>query len=99
MGRELVALELNNTWDLVHRPLDRKDIGSRWVYKVKYKANGYRKVEGQTVAKGHTQLEGFDYNETFSLIAKIVSLRTLLVVASIKQWSLYQMDVSNAFLH
>lgn len=49
------------------------------------------------VAKVHTQIEGFDYKEIFSPIAKIVLVRTLLVVASIKRWFIYQMSVSNVF--
>ena len=40
MEVELAALERNRTWSLVHLPSDKKPIGSRWIYKIKYKADG-----------------------------------------------------------
>ncbi|KAL0458803.1 UNVERIFIED_CONTAM: Retrovirus-related Pol polyprotein from transposon RE2 [Sesamum latifolium] len=100
MQQELEALEQNNTWEIVHLPKDKRAIGSKWVYKVKLKSDGsVDRYNARLVAKGYNQVEGVDYINRFSPIAKVVTARTFLVIGSSYNWPIHQIDINNVFLH
>ncbi|KAI9186576.1 hypothetical protein LWI28_018726 [Acer negundo] len=100
MQSELQALRANGTWSLATLPAGKTPIGYRWVYKVKRRSDGsVGRYKARLVAKGFTQLEGIDYQDTFSPTAKIISVHCLLALAATYGWSLHQMDFNNAFLH
>lgn len=66
MDRELESLRINDVWDLVELPKDRKAVGSKWVFKLKMNADGsVERYKARLVAQGFTQKFGVDYDETF----------------------------------
>lgn len=98
--QEYLAHMINNTWELVDRPEGRKLIGNRFVLKTKLKQDGsIEKRKARLVAKGYTQIDGIDFQETFSPVARMSSIRMLLALAVEKGLVVHQMDVVTAFLN
>ena len=87
-------------WDLVELPDGKKPIGSKWVFKKKLNATGkVEKYKARLVAKGYSQVEGIDFGEIFSPVAKMTSIRFLLSLAAKFDLEVEQMDVKTTFLH
>eukprot|EP00253_Pinus_taeda_P028123 PITA_28123 len=75
-------------------------VGLRWIYKVKYAADGgVEKYKARFVAKGYAQKEGIDYEETFAPVAKYTSIRSVISLKKHMGWKIHQMDVKIAFLN
>ena len=75
-------------------------ISCKWIYKIKTKSDGSIEwYKARLIAKGFTQEYGIDYEETFAPVVKMTSICTLIVLIVARQWSLYQIDVKNAFLN
>jgi hypothetical protein len=96
---ELDSLRKNNTWTIVDKPEGVNLISPKWVFKIKWLPNGQiDKYKARLVARGFTQQHGVNYDETFSPVMRLESLRILLAVAVLRGLLIHQMDVVLAYL-
>ena len=100
MQSEMDSLHHNSTWELVNLPAGKRALPCKWVYKLKVTANeGKPKYKARLVAKGFKQQHGVDFDEIFSPVVKMTTLRTVLGLVTIEDMELVQMDVKTTFLH
>ena len=103
--KEAILAEYNSliekqTWKLVQLPPNRKPLGCKWVFKLKRRADGsLDKYKARLVAKGYDQIEGLDFNETFSPVVRMTTIRLLLAMATNLDCEIQQMDVKTTFLN
>eukprot|EP00253_Pinus_taeda_P018696 PITA_18696 len=99
MVEEYSSIMTNDVWEIVPRPEHRSVVGSRWIYKIKYATDdNIDKCKARFVAKGYAQKEGIDYEETFALVARYTSIRSIIFLAAQMGWEIHQMDVKAMFL-
>ena len=100
MQKEMESIYSNDVWDLVELPNNRRPVGCKWVFKRKTKANGsIERYKARLVARGFSQKQGLDYDETFSPVIRFESFRSLVAVAVQKGLKLHQLDITAAFLN
>ena len=100
MVEEMTTFHSTSTWDLVTLPAGKSSVSCRWVYTVKIDSDGgVNRLKARLVTKGYTQIYGSVYYDTFSPIAKMASIRLFFSMAAMRSWSLYQLDIKNAFLY
>jgi hypothetical protein len=100
MKSEMESMYENQVWNLVDPPEGTKPIECKWIFKRKTDVNGNVTVhKARLVAKGFRQVQGVDYDETFSPVAMLKSVRILLAIAAYFDYEIWQMDVKTAFLN
>ena len=93
------TLSKNKNWDLVPSSHHQEAIRCWWVFKVKHNVDDtVNRYTARLVAKGYVQTHNANYEETFALVEKMTTIRTVITLATAKGWHLHQMDVKNAFL-
>lgn len=100
MQAKISGLLEQGTWKLCDLPKGRKAIKCKWVYIVKRDENGdveWYKV--RLVAKGFTQVQGIDYEETFAPVARLESWQYLIALATLSDWEIHQIDFDCAYLN
>ena len=100
MDDEMRALIQNDTWEIVNLPKEKKLVGCRWIFTLKYNTDGtLDRHKARLVARGYTQAYGIDYQETFAHVAKLNTIRIMISLAINLDWPLLQYDIKNAFLN
>ena len=100
MQEEMDSLLENKTWELVKLPKERKSLQNKWVYRIKQDGEGKKeRYKARLVVKGFAQKEGIDFNEIFSPVVKMSSIRVVLGLIAALNLECEQLDVKTAFLH
>jgi hypothetical protein len=99
MKAEMDAVEKNRTWELVDLPRGHRAITLKWVFKLKRDEVGaIIKHKARLVTRGFLQREGIDFDDAFTPVARMESVR-LLALAAQEGWRVHHMDVKSAFLN
>ena len=100
MMDEYHSIMKNDVWEIVPIPEGKSMVTSRWLYKLKHAADGsVEKYKARFVARGFSQVEGIDYDETFVSVAQYTFIKALISIAAEMGWKIHQMDVKTAFLN
>lgn len=100
MNEEMDVLLSRKTWTLVQPPLEVKLVPCRWVCTIKHNLDGtVIRYKARWVAKDFPQVYGIDYNDIFSLVSKLNTIRVLFFLAINQNWQLHQLGIKNVFLY
>ncbi|CAL1354730.1 unnamed protein product [Linum trigynum] len=100
MQDEMDSLYENKTFELVKLSKGKRALKNKWVFKIKHdEHNRQPRFKARLVVKGFSQRKGIDFDEIFSPVVKMTSIRTVLGLATSLNLEVEQMDVKTAFLH
>jgi len=88
------------TWELVEPPDGVNVVGSHFILHYKHDADGcIASQKAQLVTQGFTQVEGINYQETFSPMVKLSAIHMIIAIAACNDWELEQTDIDGAYLN
>ena len=86
----------NSAWEIVPRPVGKLVVGYRWIYNVNFFTDGcVEKYKARFVAQRFSQVEGIDYDETFTPVTRYSSIRSILALLAHMGWRIHHMDVKS----
>ena len=100
MHEEYVSIMNNDTLELTKKPTYKIPIGCKWLFKTKSNVDGIAdKFKARLVAKGYSQKEGIDYEDNFSLVARMNCITLMIILSTKFYWVLHQMDITSMLVN
>jgi hypothetical protein len=97
---EYQSIMNNDVWDIFLRPKGKFVVTSKWIYEIKHVVDrSFVKYKEIFMARGFSQVEGIDSEETFDLVSQYTSIHTIISLATCMGWRLHQMDVKTIVLN
>eukprot|EP00253_Pinus_taeda_P026327 PITA_26327 len=93
------SLAHNHTWDLLRVLASKTTLQNKWVYRLKEEDGGRKRYMCRLVVKGSIEKKGIDFDEIFSPVVKMTTIRTILSLVAVEDLHLEQLDVKTTFLH
>nr|GEZ44876.1 ribonuclease H-like domain-containing protein [Tanacetum cinerariifolium] len=95
-----VKLPFHSSDSIVTKSSNVNLVRSMWLFKHKFHADGtLSHCKARLVTNGSNQQHNVEFDETFSPVVKLATIRTVLSLAVSRQWPIHQHDVKNAFLN
>jgi hypothetical protein len=99
MMEEYQSIMKIDVWDIVMRPEGKSVVTSKWIYKIEHTIDGsIERHKMRFFSRGFSQVEGIDYEETFSPIARYTYIHMIISPTTSMGWRVHQMDVKTTFL-
>jgi hypothetical protein len=99
VGDKMDSLVNNHTWNLVHFPVGKGALQNKWVYRFKEEDGGKEWYKAKLVIKWFAQNKCIVFDEIFSLVVNMTSIRTILSHVVVEDLHLEQIHVKTTFLH
>jgi hypothetical protein len=90
MTEEYHSIMKNEVWEIVPGLKNKDGVSSRWLFKIKHVVDGsIEKNKERLVARGFSQKEGIDYEETFAHVSRYTSIITIIALTAKMKWKLH----------